>query len=78
MVREVARPVSRLFGDLIFRNMYRWQVARFFGDAEVRAEFLPLLYQQFVTEPTAHAAFCRPRNCICSRAPVISCRWTNQ
>jgi haloalkane dehalogenase len=57
VVREVARPVSRLFGDLVFRSMYRWQVARFFRDPEVRAEFLPLLYEQFVTDPTAHAAF---------------------
>jgi haloalkane dehalogenase len=57
VVREVARPVSRLFGDLMFRSMYRWQVGRFFRDPEVRTEFLPLLYEQFVTHPTTHAAF---------------------
>jgi haloalkane dehalogenase len=57
MAREVARPVSRLFGDLMFRSMYRWQVGRFFRDPEVRAEFLPLLYEQFATYPTTHAAF---------------------
>jgi pimeloyl-ACP methyl ester carboxylesterase len=32
IVGWVARPVSRLFGDLVFRRMYRWQVGRFFSD----------------------------------------------
>ena len=57
VVRDVARPVSRLFGDLLFRRMFHWQVARFFRDPEAREEFLPLLYQQFVTRPTSHEAF---------------------
>ena len=57
VVRSVARPVSRLFGDLVFRLAYRWQVGRFFRDPEVRAEFLPLLYRQFTTSPSAHEAF---------------------
>jgi haloalkane dehalogenase len=57
VVRSVARPVSRLFGDLLFRRMYRWQVGRFFRDPEVRAEFLPLLYRQFTTSPSTHEAF---------------------
>jgi haloalkane dehalogenase len=57
VVRQVARPVSRLFGDLGFRSMYRWQVGRFFRDPEVRAEFLPLLYEQFVASPSTHEAF---------------------
>jgi len=57
VVRSVARPVSRLFGDLLFRRMYRWQVGRFFRDPQVRAEFLPLLYQQFTADPSAHEGF---------------------
>jgi pimeloyl-ACP methyl ester carboxylesterase len=57
LVRSVARPVSRLFGDLVFRRLYRWQVGRFFADAKVGEEFLPLLYQQFTTSPSAHEAF---------------------
>jgi haloalkane dehalogenase len=57
VVRSVARPVSRLFGDLLFRRMYRWQVGRFFRDPEVREQFLPLLYRQFAVSPSAHEAF---------------------
>lgn len=57
VVRGVARRVSRLGGGLVFRAMYRWQVGRFFRDAAVRQRYLPLLYRQFETEPTAHRAF---------------------
>jgi haloalkane dehalogenase len=57
LVRSVARPVSRLFGDLVFRRMYRWQVGRFVGDPQVRDQFLPLLYRQFTTSPSTHEAF---------------------
>jgi haloalkane dehalogenase len=57
MVRSVARPISRLFGDLLFRGMYRWQVGRFFRDPEVREEFLPLLYRQFAANPSTNEAF---------------------
>jgi pimeloyl-ACP methyl ester carboxylesterase len=57
IVRTVARPVSRLFGDLLFRRTYRWQVGRFFRDPEVREQFLPLLYRQFAASPSAHEAF---------------------
>ena len=39
--------------------MYQWQVGRFFRDAEVRYEFLPLLYRQFDTTPSARPAFFR-------------------
>src|SRR5262249_45386094 len=33
LIRNVARLVSRLFNNLIFRRMYWWQVGRFFRDA---------------------------------------------
>ena len=56
-VRNIARPVSQMFGHWIFRRMYRWQVGRFFRDAEVRNKFLPLLYQQFDDTPSARPAF---------------------
>jgi haloalkane dehalogenase len=56
-VRWVTRPVSRLFGDLVFRRMYQWQVRRFFRDPQVREQFLPLLYQQFEASPSTHEAF---------------------
>jgi len=59
VVRTIARPVSQLFGQLIFRRMYRWQVGRFFRDAEVRNKYVPLLYQQFDAAPSARAAFFR-------------------
>ena len=36
LVRNIARPVSAIFGHLVFRRMYRWQVGRFYRDAEVR------------------------------------------
>jgi hypothetical protein len=57
IVRSVARPVSRLFGDLLFRRLYHWQVGRFMGDPVVRGQFLPLLYRRFAASPSAHEAF---------------------
>ena len=59
MVRNIARPVSQMFGQWVFRRMYQWQVGRFFRDAEVRDQFLPLLYQQFDATPSARPAFFR-------------------
>jgi pimeloyl-ACP methyl ester carboxylesterase len=59
VVRNIARPVSLMFGRAIFRRMYDWQVGRFFRDAEVRNEFVPLLYQQFDARPSARPAFFR-------------------
>jgi pimeloyl-ACP methyl ester carboxylesterase len=53
VVRNVARPVSRMFGHLIFHRMYWWQVGRFFRDVEIRDQFVPLLYQQFDATPSA-------------------------
>jgi pimeloyl-ACP methyl ester carboxylesterase len=59
VVRSIARPVSQMFGQWIFRRMYRWQVGRFFRDAQVRNQFVPLLYQQFAATPSARPAFFR-------------------
>jgi haloalkane dehalogenase len=59
VVRNIARPVSEMLGHSIFRRMYQWQVGRFFRGAEVRDEFLPLLYQQFDATPSARPAFFR-------------------
>ena len=39
--------------------MYWWQVGRFIRDADVRREFVPLLYQQFDATPSARRAFFR-------------------
>ena len=58
-VRVVARFVSTLFQNLVFRKMYWWQVGGFMRDAEVREEFLPLLYHQFAVMPSAQPAFFR-------------------
>lgn len=57
VVRNIARPVSRMFGNWIFHRMYQWQVGRFFRDTDVRDEFVPLLYQQFDANPSAQPAF---------------------
>lgn len=57
IVRSVARPISMMFNHFIFRRMYWWQVGRFFRDAEVRNQFVPLLYQQFDATPSARPAF---------------------
>ena len=59
VIRSVARPVSRMFGNWLFRRMYWWQVGRFIRDADVRREFVPLLYQQFDATPSARPAFFR-------------------
>jgi haloalkane dehalogenase len=58
-VRNVARIVSRLFHNFLFRKMYWWQVGGFMRDAEARKEFVPLLYQQFAATPGAQPAFFR-------------------
>jgi haloalkane dehalogenase len=54
---SIARPMSRLFDDLLFWRLYRWQVGRFFRDPQVRERFLPVLYRQFTVTPSAHEAF---------------------
>jgi haloalkane dehalogenase len=59
VIRNVAVPVSQLFGNWVFRRMYQWQVGKFFRDADVRRQFVPLLYQQFETTPSALPAFMR-------------------
>jgi pimeloyl-ACP methyl ester carboxylesterase len=59
VVRSVARPVSQMFGNLIFRRMYWWQVGRFIRDADVRREFVRLLCRQFDATPSARPAFFR-------------------
>jgi pimeloyl-ACP methyl ester carboxylesterase len=59
VIRNFARPVSRLFGNWLFRRMYWWQVGRFIRDVDVRREFVPLLYQQFDATPSARPAFFR-------------------
>jgi pimeloyl-ACP methyl ester carboxylesterase len=59
VIRNVARPLSRMFGNWLFRRMYRLQVGSFIRDAEVRREFVPLLYQQFEATPSARPAFFR-------------------
>jgi len=59
VIRNIARPISAMFRHLIFRRMYWWQVGRFFRDAEVRNQFVPLLYQQFDATPSARSAFFR-------------------
>ena len=58
VVRSVARPVSQMFGNWLFRRMYWWQVGRFIRNADVRV-FVPLLYQQFDATPSARPAFFR-------------------
>jgi haloalkane dehalogenase len=57
VVGPVARWLSRRFGDLLFRRMYRWQVGRFFRDANVRDQYVPILYEQFARQPSAQRAF---------------------
>jgi haloalkane dehalogenase len=59
LVRNIARPVSQMFGHWIFRRMYQWQVGGFFRDTEVRNEFLPPLYRQFDATPGVRPAFFR-------------------
>ena len=59
VVRTIARPVSRLFSNWLMRRVYRWQVGGFIRDADVRREFVPLLYQQFDATPSALPAFFR-------------------
>jgi haloalkane dehalogenase len=59
VVRNIARPVSQMFGNWIFRRMYQWQVGRFFRDGWVKDKFVPLLYQQFDATPSARPAFFR-------------------
>jgi pimeloyl-ACP methyl ester carboxylesterase len=57
LIRNVARTISGMFDNLIFRRTYWWQVGKFFRDAEIRNEFVPLLYQQFDATPSTRPAF---------------------
>jgi pimeloyl-ACP methyl ester carboxylesterase len=57
VVRNVARSISGMFDYWLFRRMYWWQVGRFFRDAEVRDEYVPLLYHQFDAVPSTRPAF---------------------
>jgi haloalkane dehalogenase len=59
VIRSLARPLSRMFGHWLFRRMYWRQVGSFIRDANVRREFVPLLYQQFDATPSARPAFFR-------------------
>ena len=59
IIRNVARSVSGIFNHLIFRRLYSWQVGRFFRDADIRNQFVPLLYEQFEATPSARPAFFR-------------------
>jgi haloalkane dehalogenase len=59
VIRSVARPLSRLFGNWLFRRTYWWQVGSFIRDEHVRREFVPLLYQQFDAKASARPAFFR-------------------
>jgi pimeloyl-ACP methyl ester carboxylesterase len=59
VIRSVTRPMSQMFGNWLLRRVYRWQVGKFIRDADVRREFVPLLYQQFDATPSARLAFFR-------------------
>jgi hypothetical protein len=37
--------------------MYWWQVGKFFSNAEIRNQFVPLLYQQFDVTQSTRPAF---------------------
>jgi pimeloyl-ACP methyl ester carboxylesterase len=75
VIRSVTRPVSQMFGNWLLRRVYRWQVGRFIRDADVRREFVPLLYQQFDATPSARPAFFRLNEdllpAVRSRNPMI-------
>jgi pimeloyl-ACP methyl ester carboxylesterase len=57
LIRSIARPISGMFNQFIFRRLYWWQVGKFFRDAEVRNRFVPLLYEQFDAIPSTRQAF---------------------
>jgi pimeloyl-ACP methyl ester carboxylesterase len=59
LLRNVARPILKAFHNWLFRKLYWWQVGRFMRQAADRAEYLPLLYQQFVATPSVQPAFFR-------------------
>lgn len=59
VIRSVARRISAMFNHLIFRRLYWWQIGKFFRDAEIRNQFVPLLYQQFDATPSTRPAFFR-------------------
>jgi haloalkane dehalogenase len=59
VVRSVARVVSKLFHNVLFRKLYWWQVGRFMREAAAREEFVPLLYHQFAATPSTQPAFFR-------------------
>ena len=59
IIRNVARSVSGIINHFIVRRLYSWQLGRFFRDADIRNQFVPLLYEQFEATPSARPAFFR-------------------
>src|SRR5262249_16129584 len=57
LVRSVTRPVAPLFRNRLLRPVSPRSVGTFIPDADVRREFVPLLYQQFAATPSARPAF---------------------
>ena len=57
VIRNIARPLFAMFNHFVFRRMYWWQVGRFFRDAEIRNQFVPLLYEQFDAPASTRPAF---------------------
>lgn len=57
LIRNIAQPISLLFNKFLFRKMYYWQVGKFFSDSNTKNKYLPVLYQQFLDQPSAHRAF---------------------
>jgi len=52
LLRSVARTVARRRPDLD-RRVYEWQVGKFIRDPELRATFVPALYEQFESSKPA-------------------------
>ena len=61
VVRQVTRPLSRRFGDLVFRRLYHWQVGRFFRDPQVREQFLSAAVQAVCRQPQHPGGVLRPQ-----------------
>ena len=57
LIRNFARFGSRLFNNFIFKQMYLWQVGRFFSNPDTMKKYVPVLYKQFEGNSGTQNAF---------------------
>jgi len=59
VIRDIAKLFSRGRKNFVFHKIYKWQVGKFFRNAETRDKFVPILNAQFRSKSNTQRAFFR-------------------